>query len=457
MQKTFVLDTNILIGTSGDVLDSLFATDNHVVITHTTLDELDRHKGDPGERGYAVRESIRKIFAFKDKRYGDYENGYHTPGGGTFRIELDHIDGEYLPSDWDKAKNDNKILSAAAWLSHTLDEQVILITNDAGMYMDALMAGLKVQNYKDEQVNADQLYMGRDDFDISPAALQRLFKERTLPIGRVLKKKDCPLVLPNEFLTLHCGNQAPPCVVDAAGENITYLEDERAFGGIAGKNSGQRFALHALLAPADEIPLVIIRGGAGSGKTFLSLAAGLSKVYDERKYSEYDKVIITRSNTLAGGQSEDLGFLPGTLEDKMAPLLAPFYDNLKTILKGDSKEDPEQLKIQADDLIASDLVEICAFAYLRGRSIPNSYMIIDEAQNLTVNQVRTACTRAAMGTKLVFLGDINQIDAPRLDKRTCGLSYLSEKFKGNPLCAQVMLTDDECVRSPLATEAAKIL
>ncbi len=126
----------------------------------------------------------------------------------------------------------------------------------------------------------------------------------------------------------------------------------------------------------------------------------------------------------------------------MAPLLAPFYDNLKTILKGDSKEDPEQLKIQADDLIASDLVEICAFAYLRGRSIPNSYMIIDEAQNLTVNQ---------------FLGDINQIDAPRLDKRTCGLSYLSEKFKGNPLCAQVMLTDDECVRSPLATEAAKIL
>ena len=215
MQKTFVLDTNILIGTSGDVLDSLFATDNHVVITHTTLDELDRHKGDPGEKGYAVRESIRKIFAFKDKRYGDYENGYHTPGGGTFRIELDHIDGEYLPPDWDRAKNDNKILSAAAWLSHTLDEQVILITNDAGMYMDALMAGLKVQNYKDEQVNADQLYMGRDDFDISPAALQRLFKEKTLPVGKVLKKKDCPLVLPNEFLTLHCGNQAPPCFVDS--------------------------------------------------------------------------------------------------------------------------------------------------------------------------------------------------------------------------------------------------
>lgn len=457
MQKTFVLDTNILMS-SADVLDSLFVTDNNVVITHTTLEELDRHKNDPGERGFMVRESIRKMIAFKDDEGGSYEDGYHTPGGGTFRVEIDHTEGEFLPHDWDRTKNDNKILAAATYLQHTVSEPVVLITNDSAMYMDALMAGLTVQNYKAEQVDTDELYTGRIDLDITPKAMERLFSEKTLPVEKVIRKKDLPLLLPNEFVTVHCGNAAPPCVIDSRGETISYLaEEEKAFGGITGKNVGQKFLLHALLAPASEIPLVIARGGAGCGKTFLSLAAGLSKVYDDKKYSAYDKVVITRSNTLAGGQSEELGYLPGSLEDKMGPLLAGFYDNLKTILKGDSREEPEQLKIQADDLLTSGLVEICAFAYLRGRSIPDSFIIIDEAQNLTVNQVRTACTRAGTGTKLIFTGDINQIDAARLDKRTCGISYLSEKFRGNPLCAQVCLTDDECVRSPLSAEAARIL
>lgn len=452
MVKTYVLDTNILINSAGDILDGL--ADNNIVITHTTLEELDKHKSDPGEKGFAVRESLRKILAYKDNPNGDYETGYPTEHGGTFRIEMNHVEGEYLPKDWDMTKNDNKIISTATYLMHTLSEPVILITNDSGMYVNATLAGLAVQQYKNEQVNTDTLYTGRTEITVPADALERLYKEKTLPAKDILPVENDIEV--NEFLILHCGMSSALAYTDTLMD-VHLLEEEKSFGDIRGKNAGQRFALHALLAPASEIPLVVLRGAAGCGKTFLALSAGLSKVYDDHHLAEYDNVIISRSNTLAGGERENLGYLPGSLEEKMGPLLAPFYDNLKSILRGDSKEDPEQIKIQADDLLTSDLVEICAFAYLRGRSIANSYMIIDEAQNLSVSQIRTLVTRAGVGTKLVVLGDINQIDAPHIDKRTSGLSYICEKFKGNPLCMQVALTENECVRSPLANEAARIL
>ena len=464
MKKIFVLDTNILIGTAGDVLTSLVSTDNDIVICHVTLDELDKHKGDPGEKGYSVREAIRKIYALGDTENGNYRLGIRTEGGGTFYIMPPPSDYEVqtFPSYFDKEKNDVKILRTAySLLGSEEDTPVILITNDAGMTIDAEIAGLSVQSYRKETVEADALYTGRVDLQASGDLLSRLFKDEMVFLSEINKEDiDIPVdtLCPNEFVTLIDGAIHLPCYVDSECTALYRLpEKEKAFGDIRGRNLGQRFALHALLAPAEEIPLVILRGGAGCGKTFLSLAAGLSKVYDDRKYSEYDKVIITRNNALAGGEKEDLGFLPGDISDKMGPLLAPFYDNLKTILRGDSHEDAEQIKIQAEDLISSDLVEIAPFAYLRGRSIPDSFMIIDEAQNLTVNQVRTAVTRAAKGTKMVFCGDIGQIDAPHLDRRTNGLSYLSEKFKGSPLCAQVTLKDTECIRSLLSVEAVRRL
>ena len=163
----------------------------------------------------------------------------------------------------------------------------------------------------------------------------------------------------------------------------------------------------------------------------------------------YDKIIITRSNQLA---DEDIGFLPGTLEEKMSPLLAPFYDNLKFLMKFSGESD-EQVTYLLEDMMARGSIEIVSLAYIRGRSIPNAYIIIDESQNLSVTQAKTIVTRCGIGTKLVMLGDPDQIDNPKLDKISNGLVYLSDRFKGSPLCAQLTFTDNECVRSSLATEA----
>ena len=455
MVKTYILDTNTLILTGGTILDHLCSTDNNVVIPFTVLAELDNHKKDPGERGYSVRESIRKIFAFKDEE-GSFTKGVRTLGGGTFRIEMNHIEGEDLPNDWDMTKPDNKILSTAMHLFKHLDEKTVLITNDAGMYLNACLIGLPVQNYKADQIDEDDLYTGRTILPVKEEVLETLYKEKTLPLTKVFSKKVCKTLFPNEFITITCGNQAPPCFIDTTGQWISLLPEEKTYGGICGRNTGQRFMLHALLAPAEEIPLVILNGPAGTGKTYLAIAAGLEKVYDDKKYASYDSLVITRTNVQI--DFSELGILPGNIRDKMSPLLYPLEDNLKSILKGaDGIEDPEQIRIQIEDMYTTGIIELCPFGYLRGRSIPNSYIIVDEAQNMTVEQMRTLVTRCGVGTKLVIAGDPDQVDAPHLSKRSNGLVYLCEKMKGNPLCAQVTMKDSECVRSPLAMEAARLL
>ena len=189
-------------------------------------------------------------------------------------------------------------------------------------------------------------------------------------------------------------------------------------------------------------------------KTFLSLAAGLDQTYDSRSNRNYDKILITRSNTMADA---DFGYLPGELEEKMLPLLAPFFDNLESLLRGSSGEDSSQVQMQIEDLLETKVIDICPMAYMRGRSITNSYLIVDEAQNATKSQIRDIITRAGKGTKVILLGDPEQIDNHLLDRWNNGLVFAAEKMKGSPLCAQITFTDNESVRSELATEAIKRL
>lgn len=453
MKKCYILDTNILESTAGSILDGL--DDNDIVITMTTLDELDNHKKALGEHGYSARESLRKIFAFTEQKKGNYETGYATKNGGTFRIEKNHCDGECLKGDWDMSKPDNKILSAAAYLTKASKIPVILITNDSGMFVSAKLAGIKVQTYRNETIETEELYTGRAELEVSTKAINLLYADKEykgVPAEKVIKKKDLEGLYCNEYLTLHCGSSSELCRLDNLG-TLHRIKDTQVYGGIRGQNAGQKFLIDALMN--EVAPLVIVQGSAGTGKTLLSLACGLDKTHAfKRGDGRYDSVVITRSNTLS---DEDVGFLPGSLEEKMGPLVAPFIDSLRVIVKQGEKEEKKTVSTQINDLFTTGTIEITSIAYMRGRSLSNSFIIISEAQNLTISQAKTLSTRVGLSSTIIFEGDVSQIDKPTLSKRSNGLVYLSEKFKGNPLCAQIAMKDSECVRSELAAEASRIL
>lgn len=461
MKKIYILDTNILIQTAGQAIHGF--ADNHVVITHTTLEELDGLKNAPGETGYNARECIRIIGKLNEQE-GNYLDGINLDNNGTFRIETNHLEAE-LPVGWKIEKPDNRIICTAKSLAKESDIPVVLITNDVAMRIKAISAGVETQGYRNEQVDIANTYTGKKELMVPPIVINELYEKREMTYERFSFLCNNTFELEqNEFLLLTDDFNIKHTALAWYKKNEIKLINHKnglKVCGISPKNISQQFALEALLAPAEDVPLVILKGPAGCGKTILAMAAGLSKTYDRQYHkkgknnsSEFDKVIISRSNTLS---DEDMGFLPGTLEEKMTPLLSPFFDNLEVLLRKGTDEEPEQIKMQMEDILETGIVEITSLAYVRGRSIPRSYMIIDEAQNITVSQAKTIITRAGMGTKVILCGDPEQIDNPKLDKRNNGLVFTSERMKGSSLCAQISFEHDECVRSPLSYEAAEKL
>lgn len=445
MIKTYILDTNILMR-APESLEGF--ADNEVVITGTTLEELDYNKTALGEKGYNARQAIRAINAFREKE-GSFRDGYPTSGGGTFRVETDNIKAS-LPQGWDISKPDNRIISTAITLKQMNGKKpTILVTNDSAMSIKAEAAGMPVEGYLNESIKED--YTGRRTIELEDyTIIEDLYKTGEINVGRI--DPELSSAYPNEYFILKCGKSSAlakfwkGCLV-----RIKDYSKSPVYG-ITPKNAAQSFLLDALMAPVSEIPLVIVKGPAGTGKTYVTLAAALEQTYGD---SLYESMIITRSNVLP--DTEDLGFLPGDLEDKMAPLLAPFTDNLRTLLrKGEKKEDPEQIEIQLNDMKSMGIIKITSMAHIRGRSIPNSFIILDEAQNTSPNQMKTLLTRAGIGTKIVILGDPDQIDTPKLTKHSNGLVCASDAHKGDRLCAQITFTEDECERSDLAASAIKL-
>lgn len=451
MVKAYVLDTNILMSTEGRAINGF--DDNNIILTSTVLEELDRLKTSPGERGYQARASIRIIKSIIGNEIP--KTGVKLPSGGHIHVYIDDSK-EQLPKGWDGSRPDNIILSTCLKLkslfenkeesSWTLGE-VILITNDNSFAVKAIMLGITVQEYRNDVTNSEEEYTGRTGIIRTDEEINELYKTKEI-------ESFSEEILENQFVCVTNELKNHSALTWNRKGSLQLIRDfKNPIFGIRPKNMGQRYALEALLAPAEEIPLVILKGPAGSGKTILSVAAGLDGVYDSEENKKYDSLVITRSNTLS---DEDLGFLPGDLEDKMAPLLAPFFDNLKYLLSHNG-EDKREVTIQMEDMITSGIIEVASLSYIRGRSLANTYLIVDEAQNLTRLQAKTIVTRMGMGSKLVLLGDPGQIDNPKLDKKNNGLVYLSEKFMGNSLCAQMSFESDECVRSALAEEAVKIL
>ena len=455
MVKAYILDTNILL----DSPRAIFGfDDNTVIITGTTLQELDSKKTAPEALGFNARETCRIIEKLRLK--GDLTAGVPMDNAGVFKVIL-NAGQWHMPSGYSEDKPDNQIINTVLDIKKNqghMFNQVILVTNDTSMRINASVCAAAcgfsdfVESYRNDHVSSAEMYTGKRELHVSKEAIDYIYKNKMLPPEAIFRG-DIPEPVENEFFILQSDQSSALAVY--RNHELKLIDTKTLHPcHVQPKNASQTFALWALMQPVEEIPFVILKGPAGTAKTFLSLAAGLDQAYDLRAHRSYDSVLISRNNVMADA---DFGYLPGELEDKMNPLLAPFFDNLESLLRGNSDEDRECISRQIEDMIDSGVIEICALAYMRGRSITNKFLIVDETQNATRSQIRDIITRAGSGCKIVICGDPEQIDAHNLDKLNNGLVFASEKMKGSPVCAQISFTEEESVRSELAKEAIKRL
>ncbi|MCR4674000.1 MAG: PhoH family protein [Lachnospiraceae bacterium] len=456
MKKTYVIDTNVLIQAPYAI--ECFE-DNDLVIPLVVLEELDGLKKSEGEKGSNARAAVRKLEEYRQK--GNLLQGVKLAEGGSLRIEKNYVDVE-LPKDLPDDKPDNRILKVCKGLRDSYKrKQVILVSKDIVLRLKAELIGVKAEDFETEQISDDNArYTGRAEVFV-PEELVKKFKKKDLLIEEVYLSdeegnKSVPKLYQNEFVILHPDCTSKKTLLGRVSDDkiipLAYKKNHPY--GITPRNVGQYFLQEALMTDAKKAPLVIVKGMAGTAKTFYSLVVGLEKVYNNPT-QEYRRILICRPNAQF---DDDIGFLPGEEKEKIAPLMRPIIDNLEQIIDTDDKkryEDETELSDKINEIFERGIIRTEALNYIRGRSIVKTYLIIDEAQNMTPNQVKGIITSAGKDTKIVLLGDPNQIDKPFLDERTNGLSYASEYMKDSPLCWQITLSAEECERSDLAMEAVK--
>ena len=344
-------------------------------------------------------------------------------------------------------------------LSKEKEEQVVLVTKDILLRIKAQIIGIRAEDFQTEQVlGHDEQYKGRISV-YAPEENFREFKKKGIPVEVVYQcdeegKTIVPQLYENEFVIVQSDQSAKKTQLGWVEHDIIRkLEYRKAQPyGVSPRNAGQYFLQEALMQPADKAPLVIVKGMAGTSKTFYSLAVGLEKMLNNPT-GEYRRIMICRPNAQF---DEDIGFLPGDEQEKISPLMRPIMDNLEQLIDSNEQsryENEEELQDKVQEVFDRGIIQAEAMNFIRGRSIVKTYLIIDEAQNMTPNQMKGLITRAGKDTKIILLGDPNQIDRPFLDERTNGLSYAAEHMKGSPFCWQVTLTAEECERSRLAADA----
>lgn len=444
MRKIYVLDTNVLLQDP----NAIFAfEDNEVIIPAIVLEEIDSKKRNADELGRNARQISRMLDGLRNE--GRLYEGTDLPNGGRLKVELNHRSFAKLQEVFAEVTNDNRILAVA--LNYHLEEKdkeeqrpVILVSKDVLVRIKADVLGITAQDYlTDRVVNVPgDLYMGYLTLHVHPSIIDEFYTYRHLHVASLNLGYQ---VHPHEFVILkdEMGSSKSALLkASADGKKLEplFLSNEPIWG-IAARNAQQRMALELLLN--DDIPLVTLTGKAGTGKTLLTLAAGLMKVEDERKYK---KLLIARPVVPMG---KDIGFLPGEKDEKLRPWMQPIYDNLEFLF--DTKKPGDIDKI----LAGLGSIQVEALTYIRGRSIPGQFIIIDEAQNLSKHEVKTIVSRVGEGSKIVLLGDPEQIDHPYLDASSNGLSYVVERFKEQSISGHIMLERGE--RSHLAQLAADLL
>lgn len=443
MQKVYVIDSSVLLHDPNAIFQF---EDNEVIIPYVVLEELENKKRLGDNVGRAAREVIRQLDKLREK--GQLSNGVPLDGGGILRIELNHSSWDALPPFSDHSLADNRILTVSINLAREDRRPVILITKDIAMRVKADAVKVLTQDYYNDKVvlppSANEIL----SIDLQDDDVSVLYREGRISHSSLLPPNTCIKGIVSDGSIL-------PLVSSSDGQQLHYtLHANRAIWDISPKNMEQCWALEMLNNP--KISLVNLMGPAGTGKTLLALASGLEQTIHMESYA---RLLCARPIVPFG---KDIGYLPGEKEDKVRPYMQPIYDNLELLLRPKRERDRERDK-NSDAIIDSTIdllkkkrqLEIEVLTYIRGRSIPNQYMIIDEAQNLSVHEIKTIITRAGDGTKIILCGDPDQIDHPYLDKESNGLAHLSIRLCGKPFYGEVRLVKGE--RSELATQAADLL
>lgn len=456
-KKTYVLDTNVLLSDP----NSIFSFDEHnVIIPMIVLEELDRHKSRPDEVGRNARQVTRSLDGLRER--GNLIDGVPLKDGGVLKVgRMDVIDNIPL-GGLEAGKADNMIIAFAKFYSES-----VLVSKDINVRIKCDSLGVKCEDYLKMRVADDpqKFFRGVEVIEVEEDVVDDFYRNGNimLPAEALNGHK----LYPNQIVVIknvHDGQTSKSAItkcIDPAQPLVSIAKIEHAFG-LKPRNKEQSFSLDLLFD--EKIKLLTLVGPSGTGKTLLAVAAGLEQLRSlgDPSKAKYDKLIVTRPVQPVG---KDIGFLPGTLEEKMEPWIAPVRDNLN-FLMDQRRNRPKKARGPNNTAPASDdtylqmmqergLIEIEAITFIRGRSIPNAFIVIDEAQNLSMHELKTIITRVGDGTKIVLTGDIEQIDNVHVDVFTNGLSYAVEKFKDYTISGHVTLVKGE--RSELATLASKIL
>lgn len=433
MAKTYVLDTNVLLHNP----QALFAfEDNDVVIPFAVIEEIDNQKRRQDEIGRNARMISRQLDEMR--AHGHLSQAIRMPGGGTLRIEMNHDSAVNFPRGLDPQKCDNRILALAHHIQQQNGGRVILVSKDLNLRIKADVLGLPAEDFYNDKVDYLELHKGFREVSVTAHELDAFYRDKSLAWDHN------PAPFPHDFLVLrNSANPSQSALAHYFGKTLRpLLHEDSVSWGIRARNKEQKFALELLLD--DSVQVVTLVGPAGTGKTLLALAVGLEKVVEQEAYS---RLLVTRPVIPMG---DDLGYLPGTKEEKLRPWMQPIYDNLEYILRSC----PEPFDV-LNDMLRRGTLELETLTYIRGRSIPNQFILCDEAQNLSPNMVKALITRVGEGTKIVFTGDPEQIDHPYLDASSNGLTYLVEKLKGEEIAGHVTLLKGE--RSKVAELGARLL
>ena len=439
--KYYVLDTNVLLHNPGAIF--LFE-DNHLVIPIMVIEEIDRFKKDVNETGRNARLVSRHLDSLRYQ--GSLREGVALPDGGDLRVDY-ATHGPDLPITWGPETNDNRILRTVLRLHREKGTgKVALVTRDTNMRLKCDALGVLAEDYQNARLSLDEQYTGVAERHVPASVVDTLYKDGQVPIGEVAD------LLPQQFVVLHAEENPRQSAMarcdDIRGRLRLVGRYKEGVWGIFARNKEQLFALDLLLDEA--VNLVTLTGVAGTGKTLLALACGLKMAADLRSYR---KLLVSRPIFPLG---RDIGFLPGDIEQKLNPWMKPIFDNLDLLVttrqEVNGKRNGEP---QFQYLIDQKILVVEPLTYIRGRSLPRQYLIVDEAQNLTPHEVKTVLTRAGEGTKVVLTGDPYQIDNPYVDALSNGLTYAVERFKDTALAGHVTLRKGE--RSELAELAANLL